>query len=146
MAATSAAPPQSTRIPFNRIFITGLLAIVAAALANTVVRFITVMLFGIDPAFGPLQLMTPIMFTVIGVLGGVIVFAILSRTVQRPVHAFRIVALGVLLVSLIPDVLLFFADATLIPGITVPGILALMVMHFVSWAITVGFLSPLERA
>jgi hypothetical protein len=110
-----------------------------------VVRFITVTLFSIDPAFGPLQLMTPIIFTAIGVLGGVIVFAILSRTVRQPVHVFRIVALVVLLVSLTPDVLLFLADSRMIPGLTVPGVIALMVMHVVAWAITIRLLSPLEH-
>jgi len=145
MVTTSAASLQGTHIPLSRIFIAGLLAIIASSLANTVVRFITVMLFSIDPVFGPLQLMTPIVFTVIGVLGGVIVFAILSRTVQRPMRVFQIVALVVLLVSLIPNILLFFANSMLIPGLTVPGIIALIVMHFVAWAITVGLLSPLEH-
>lgn len=146
MAAISGASRQRPCIPLRRIFVTGLLAIVAAALANTVVRFITVSLFSIEAAFGPLQRMTPIVFTVIGVLGGVIVFAVLSRIVQRPVRVFRIVALVVLVVSLIPDVLLFFADATMIPGLTVPGVVALMVMHGVAWAITVSLLARLERS
>lgn len=145
MTATSAASLQRTRIPLSRIFVAGVLAIIAAALANTLVRFITVSLFSIDPAFGPLQLMTPIVFTAIGVLGGVIVFAILSRTVQYPMRVFRIVALVVVLVSLIPDVLLFLADSTMIPGLTVPGVIGLIVMHVVAWAITVSLLSRLER-
>src|SRR3712207_6423439 len=110
MASVSGTSSRGERIPRARIIATGLLAIIASALANTIVRFITVALFSIDPAFGPLQLMTPIVFTLIGVLAGVIVFAILSRTVRRPVRVFRTVALVALLVSLIPDVLLFFAD------------------------------------
>lgn len=51
-----------------------------------------------------------------------------------------------LLVSLTPDVLLFLADSTMVPGLTLPGIIALIVMHFVAWAIMGGLLSPLERS
>ena len=69
-------------------------------------------------------------FTVVGVLGAVIVFALVARFARRPVRLFRRIALVVLLLSLVPDLSLLtsspYADTT------VQSVLVLMLMHVVA--------------
>lgn len=83
------------------------------------------------------------MFTIIGGLGAVIVFALLGRFARRPITLFQRIAIGVLVVSLIPDLLLLNGG---MPGASVGAVAALMLMHVVAWAIIVRVLTTMARA
>jgi hypothetical protein len=55
------------------------------------------------------------------------------------------VAFGALLVSFMPDILLLFADPAPFPGINAATVGTLMVMHVVTWAISVELLLRFGR-
>lgn len=121
----------------------GLLTVIATVIANTLITLVTKALFPVAPTFTPLQLGADIVFTVIGVVGAVIVFALLMRWAKHPVRLFQRIALSVLLVSLIPDLLLLFVG--LFPGTTLPEVVALVLMHVATGLICLGTLSRVEH-
>lgn len=135
---------QSDRVAFNRLWWVGLLAIVASAVANMLIQQIAVAVLRPDPGFGPLTFVPPIMFSVIGALGAVIVYALMGRFARRPVALFKRVALIVLVVSLIPDIALLFTNG--MPGATIGTVGALILMHIAAWAICVGLLTKYASA
>jgi hypothetical protein len=133
-------PKTSERVSLRRLLWVAPLAIAAAVAANFVVRTIALAVLDVPPAF--IQLTTPafLPLTVIGVLGAVIAFAIVGRLSRSPVRTFTIVATVVLVLSFIPDIGLLVSGA---PGTTLPGVLALMVMHVVAAVLAVGILTRL---
>lgn len=143
LSAVSTAQPME-RVAFNRLLWVGPLTILVAVIANVLIQQIAGVVLQPDPGFIPLTLMPPIMFTIIGVLGAVIVFALFGRFARRPIRLFQQIALGVLLVSLIPDVALLIANA--LPGTTIGAVGALMLMHLAAGLITVRMLTTLARS
>lgn len=75
-------------ISFGRLLWVGPLAIVAAVAVNVVIRTVAVALFGLT-GFVPLTPGPTILFTVVGVLGAVVVFALVARFSRRPIRLFR---------------------------------------------------------
>jgi len=142
MSTTSVSAPATLLPPkplaARRIWFMGLLAAVLSAVANAVLFFAVVNGFGVSDA--ALDHVTPtIVYSVLGALGGALVFAVIARWARQPIRTFRLISLGVLIVSFIPD--LFFAGAT-----TPAGIPTLMLMHVVAAAIVVGLLTmPTQR-
>jgi hypothetical protein len=90
-----------------------------------------------------LTVMPPVIFTIVGVLGAVIVYAVIGRFSRQPVRLFRRVALVTLVVSFIPDILMLITGFN--PGTTAANVAVLILMHVVAWAITVGMLTRLAR-
>ena len=117
----------------------GLLALVAAVVANIAVRAGAVALFDIPAEFPPLASSGPVVFfTSVGTVGAVLVFAVIASMSRRPVAVFRVVAGVVLLVSFFPDLwLLSEQGAAGFPGATAAGVGVLMGMHVVAAAIIV---------
>jgi hypothetical protein len=140
---TAASNSPTGRVALGRLLWVGPLAIIASAIANALLQQIAAALLRPDPAFLPLSFGPPIFFTVVGVLGAVIVFALVARFARDPIPLFRRIALVVLIVSFVPDVLMLFANT---PGATVANVVVLMLMHVVAWAITVELLTRLTRA
>ena len=120
----------------------GLFAVLAAVVVNLIIRTLAVALFGLS-GFLPLTVGPTVAFTVVGVLGAGAVFALTARFARDPARLFVRVAFVVLLLSFVPDVLLFFSGS--IPGTTVAGVVTLMAEHVATWAITVGTLTTLAR-
>ena len=119
----------------------GLLAILASVGANVLVRLLAAATLDLSPA--SLELLDyggVIVLTTFGVLGAVIVFALLVRFARRPILIFKWIAVVVLLLSFVPDVLLLVAS---VPGATALSVGVLMSMHVVAWAISVGTLITL---
>jgi hypothetical protein len=142
MASTASTLAQEERVSLRRLLWVGPLTIVVATIANSLLRFLAVSLFDISPDFIQLQIGPPIIFSVVGVLGAVIVFALIARFSRRPIRLFRIVALIVLLISFLPDIGLLATGA---PGATPLSVGVLMLMHVLAWAISVGMLTRLTR-
>lgn len=136
-----ATASTTTRPALSRLLWVGPLAIVAATVANVILQQLAVALLRPDPAFMPLNLMPPIIFTVVGVLGAVLVYALVGRFARNPVVLFRRIALVTLVVSFIPDILMLVTGFN--PGTTLANVVVLMVMHVVAWAIAVGMLTRL---
>ncbi len=141
---TSVSPTQpAERIVLGRLVWAGPFAIVAAIAANIVTQQIAVAVLQPDPQFLPLTLPVPIVFTLVGVLGAVIAYALVARFSHRPVWLFRRIAFVTLLISFIPDILMLITGFN--PGITFANVVVLMVMHVVAWAVSVGVLTRFTR-
>ena len=143
MVSAVSAPGREERVSSRRLLWVGPLAIVASVIANQIVRLIAVSLFDISPEFMPLQVGPPLMFTIMGVLGAVIVYAIIGRISRRPIRLFRVIALVVLALSFIPDIGLLTTG--MIPGTTPVAVASLATMHIVAGAITIWMLTTLAR-
>ena len=122
----------------------GLQTIVGAVIATLVVRAAAMAVLDIPAAFPPLAGSGPTIFlTVVGVLGGVGVFAAVCRWASQPIRLFRIIVGVALLVSFVPDILLLTNDA--FPGTTVTSVSTLMFQHLVAAAIVVWMLTMKGR-
>lgn len=143
MEAAASNSRGSERVSFRKLLWVGPLAIVAAVVVNVVIWSVSVALFGLTD-FPPLALGSTItiLFTVFGVLGAVVVFALVARFSRRSIRLFKRIALVALLVTLVPDVLLLVAPT--IPGTRLPGVLTLMTEHVAAWAISVGALTTIS--
>ncbi len=133
---------RASRIPAARIVRAGALAAVLAALANTVVRALAVTLQPVDPGFMALGWIPPALFSLLGAFGATMVLWLISRRSQRPAAVFTAIAVGVLPVSLIPDLLLLQQGGPLWnPSANAWAVGALMVMHVVGFTIIVPCLT-----
>jgi len=112
---------------------------VAAVLA---VREVAIRIVHPVPSFAPLTLTPPILDTILGCVGAILVFA---RMVDAPdsVRNYRRVAAVVLVLSFIPDVLLARSHEM---GGGWPEAVFLMMMHVVVWAICVTLLPALSMS
>jgi uncharacterized membrane protein YeaQ/YmgE (transglycosylase-associated protein family) len=126
---------------FGRLWWVGLLLILVAVAVNSFIALGARLLFSVAPTFQPLQPQGFIPSTVIGVVGAIIVFALLVRWTRQPIRLFQRIAVSVLLVSLIPDLLLPFVG--IYPGTTLPEVGALLLMHLATGFIC---LATLPRA
>ena len=144
MTANALPAQPAERVALGRLLWAGPLAIVAAIVANIVIQQIAVTVLQPDPQFMPLTLPVPIVFTLVGVLGAVIVYTLVARFSSRPVWLFRRIALVTLLISFIPDILMLITGFN--PGTTLANVVALMLMHVIAWAISVGILTRFTRA
>lgn len=145
MSTVTVQHTHDARISTSRIWRAGALAALLSALANTVVRILAVTLQPVDPAFTALGWLPPAMLSVIGVLGATVVFWIVSRRARRPAAVFTAVAVVTLLLSLVPDLLLLDGGPLEMPGATAWAVGALMIMHVVTFAISVPLLTRTAR-
>ena len=143
MVSAVSLPGREERVSGRRLLWVGPLAIVASVIANQIVRLIAVSLFNISPEFMPLQVGPPLMFTIMGVLGAVIVYAVVGRISRHPIRLFRVIALIVLALSFIPDIGLLISD--MMPGTSTIAVATLATMHIVAGAITIWMLTTLAR-
>jgi hypothetical protein len=126
-------------VDLRRLWWVGPLTIVAAIVAVLAVRIIAFAVLDLSPEFVPLGWGALILFTAVLVAAGVLVFAAVARLATRPIEMYRRVALGALIVSMIPDLWLPGGS----PGATWPAVLILMAMHIAAWWPTVTILTRL---
>ncbi len=141
MTSVASTSQPTEQIVFGRLLWAGPLTILAAVVANVLIQQIAVAVLRPDPAFMPLTFAVPIVFTILGVLGAVIVYALVGRFSRRPVSLFQRIAVITLLVSFIPDILMIITGFN--PGTTVANVVVLIIMHVVAWFITVRMLTRL---
>ncbi len=135
--------PGADRIAIRRVWLAGGAALVISLLANAIVRTVVVAMFSISPLFRALETWdTIIIFTLVGVFGATVVFAILARLTKHAIKLFRWLAGFLLVVSFVPNILMLTLDA---PGATLPSVISLMVMHVITAGITVGLLTTWPR-
>ncbi|PLS84115.1 MAG: hypothetical protein CYG60_19640 [Actinobacteria bacterium] len=110
------------------------MAAVLAAVANALVLVIASSLFGavVVPPGETLTLGPVIAASAIGAVGAAIVLGIIGRFSRRPILVFRVIALVVLLLSLVPIPL---------QGVAGPSAGVLALMHVLAAAIVVGVLT-----
>jgi len=149
--------PAQEKVSFKKLLWVSPLAVVTSLIAVLIVRTIAVALLNPSPQFTPLGWGSPTFLTTMLVTASVIVFAIVGRFAPRPIRTYQIIAIVVLIIPFIPDILLLFAPAAPlgatppaggpppIGGVTLPNVIALMVMHVTAWAVSVGILTRLAR-
>src|SRR5665213_1891504 len=121
---------------FARAFLTALIGSLAA---NLVLMFLLRAVV-INPAM-PLNALSVVpitTFTIMGVVGGIIVYGLLPRFLANPNRAFICVAIVVLIASFIPDYLIIGQTTGPFAGGSVGTALLLMLMHVVTAMIVVG--------
>ena len=123
----------------RRLVWVGPLTIVASIVAVLIVRILAVMVLRPEPTYLPLGWFFPILDTAILVTFAVLVFGAMARALARPIRAFRIASVVVLLFSVLP-VLAITQEPM---GGGWPEGLALMIMHIAAWAVTVTMLTTL---
>ena len=104
-------------------------AVVAAVIANVLIRTLVVALTDVDDSPPPLSYQAIIFWTIIFVVIAGAVWHLVRGRSQTPRQTYRLIAGGVLLLSLVPDLLL---------DISWGGRLTLMALHVVSAAICVA--------
>ena len=127
------------------LWIIGLVAAVAASLANLALMFFTKPSLGLPDTFGPLNTVPIILWSFIGAFGAIGVYALIRRFSATPNRTFVIVAVIVLVLSFIPDLAIRGVTTGPFGGATAGAIATLMVMHVISFAIIVPLLSRLAR-
>ena len=135
---------QSERIDVGRLLWVGPLVIVVTTVANVVFTMIVTRLLGMSEDFPALTPGAIAMFTAIGIVGAVAVFAIVAHFARSPISLFRKIALGVLLLSLVPDLLLLVAPPEM--RATVLQVIVLMLTHVVAAGVCVWLLERLTRS
>ena len=109
----------------------GLRAILLAVAGNLVLRLAALTVFDIPAEFAPLALSAPtVLFTVVGVAGGLGVSVLVTRFSEWPARLFRQVVFAALVVSVLPDFwLLTDGAAAAFPGATIPAVATLIAQH-----------------
>ena len=144
-AQNVAIVPQEGRLAWGWLVPAGLLAAVAAAVANTLIYFAASGLGFITRGFVirmtsggmPFTVSLVAITSVVGAVGAAAAFGVIGLFAQHPVRLFRIVAVVALALS--------FAMPLTIPGAPVAMVLSLEVMHVVACAVIVGLLTTLAR-
>ena len=139
MAHAPADPRAERDAPGLPLWKCALLAMGVSAAINAVLYLLGAALGAfprevvVPNAGGPMTLMPVVTASVVGVLGGTAVFALLRRFVVRPVRVFVLVAVVVLFLS--------FVTPFTIPGAPPAMIAVLEAMHVVVAAVTVWALA-----
>ncbi len=127
------------------IWISGLIAVIASVVVNALLVTVLLPFTGVPDSVMTFKVAGPTgLFTVIGVIGAVIVFAIVRRFSGNPNGVFTWIAAIVLAVSLLPDIFIqnlgpMFAE------ITMSGAVLLMALHIACATITVLVLTKLTK-
>jgi len=118
-----------------------LLAIVTATVVNVLIGYLEVTFLDISNLFSPLNgYGTKVPFSVIGVAGATVVYALVTRYSRSPMRLFLWVAGAALALSFVPDILLL---AFSVPGATPISVGVLMLLHVAAFIISVGMLTRL---
>lgn len=120
-----------------------LLALGLSLVVNHAIRLVSLPLLQPIPEFLALTTWMPVtLFTVVGILGAVAVYAVLTRIAANPDRLFTQIAIGVLLLSFVPNIMLGLNPAAApAPGVTWPNMIVLMLMHVPPAYFAVRFLT-----
>lgn len=122
----------------RQIWTRGVVAALAATVINVVVGIVSARLVDAEPTFLPLQPGPVAAITLVTVLAGTAVFAVLNRFVARPVLVFTVIAAVVALASLVPPIALSSDTSGTIAGVTAPAALALIPLHLIPASVIVA--------
>ena len=148
MATTVRELETSERVVPGRLWRAGLATLAGAIGANLVLWVIAQAMLSIPPEFAPLATpAAPIIFTTLGVVGATLVLALIARFARRPITVFRIVAVVVLVLSLLPNIGMMLDPSTSqFPGATTASAFLLSLMHLPPAILSIWLLPALARA
>ena len=139
----SLSKSASERVSLRKLIWVGSLALAISIAANQIIRLIALNVFNASPQFPPLGVGQINFFTVLGVVGATIVFAILAKFSSHPIAWYRRIAIGALFFSFIPDAGLLGPNP--LPGTSLHSVGALVIMHIVTAAIVISLLTTQTR-
>jgi hypothetical protein len=128
---------------WRRLVVVGTGLVLAATVANVLIAMALRIGFGVPAAFTPLSTPTVATFTVVGMIGATLVFAWVARVQADPSRTFVWIAMAGLIVSLLPDLVVW--ATRVFPGTTATGILSLMALHVVAAGLALGILLRFGR-
>jgi hypothetical protein len=129
---------KSVSSAWRRLLVVGATLVPLAATGNVITAMALRDRLGVPAGFQPLSSPGVATFTAVGMIGATLAFAWVARTQINPRRAFLWIAAVGLVVSWVPD-LVIWATAVF-PGTTTSGILSLMVLHVVAAAFALGIL------
>lgn len=133
----TAVDTQPTRVDVNRLVKYGFLTVLAAVVANTLIRMIALSVSTVPAGFWPLEWGVVIGSTVLTTVGATIVYGVITHVSHRPNRLFTIVAAVVLVLSfgsfIVPPPVLMDAPISLLA--------TLAVMHVIVAAVSVSVLT-----
>jgi hypothetical protein len=132
-------PETSGEIELRRLAWVGPLTVAASVIAVWIVQRISLAILPSSlPRFSGSVLNSnePAIVTAVLVTSAVLTFPVIADSSTNPLPSFRRLALCVLIVSCVPNLLAVVSRRDL-------GMLALMVLHVVAWAVTVTMLTRL---
>ncbi len=132
-------------ISFRRISFVGGIAIGASIIVNLIIRFIALTWLNISPKFGPVGLGPVIFWSIMGGIGAVLVFYLVTRLSNQSLLVYVIIAFVVYVCTFIPDALLLTRNPPIFPYTTATGVLVLMSMHVAEASIMLLTLVRLGR-
>ena len=136
MSSIDAAAPRVTT--WRRLLATGAAAVIGSAVANSAVAALLREVLNVPAGFSPLQAISVLSLTIVGVVAAVLVFAAICRLSSRPVRLFTIVASIALVVSWAAPLAVYFANA--FPGTNASRIVGLMSLHAIAGVLTIALL------
>ena len=143
MVKTVSAQSLSGNISSWRLLLAGSVTSVTVMAANTLVRFVAAAALQPDPGFVPLGPATPAVFSLLGVMGAVLLLGVIGRYSRRPLWLFQRIVLIALPITWLPNILLLVVSA--FPGTNLAVVLVLMLMHVVAVAGLLTILPSLLR-
>ena len=131
----------------DRLWVAGIKGLIASIIATLGVRWAALATLEIPAEFPPLAGPGPtIFFTAVAALGAAGVFGIIHRHANRPEYVFRWIAVGILLISSLPDLWLLSDGAVdAFPGASPSAVGVLMLMHVTAAVVIVWFLTVRGR-
>ncbi|MFT4890860.1 MAG: hypothetical protein ACI9YT_001781 [Halobacteriales archaeon] len=134
--AMSATKSVFADVSSRSLAVRGGIVLVLSMIGNAVVLAL-VQAREIAPDFRALSFPPVLFLSAVGAVGAAAVYWVLERRVDYPARTFRRIAAAVLVVPFGPDLALLAADE----AATMPGVIALMLMHVVVAAVAVGVLA-----
>jgi hypothetical protein len=127
------------------LWVSGLVALVGSLVVNAIIDSAFLPYTGVPAGVMTFKVAGPVGFlTTIGVIGAIIVFAIVRRFSKNPNSVFTVIAVVVLLVSFLPDIFVHHLGA-MFAAITLDGAVLLMTLHVACALITVLALTRLTK-
>jgi len=143
--ATTFTENTKENTSMRRLLWAGPLTAVIAGVVNVIVREIAVVLGTIPTDLFILQEPGVFISTLIQVLLGAVVFAVIIKFAKRPIRTFQIVASVALLLSLANPIMAANGMAPINVSISTATMFSMMVMHIVAGAIAIYLMPKLTR-
>jgi hypothetical protein len=142
MTSTSTHPTLQEGFSMRKLLWVGPLTIIAAVIANLLVRAIAVAFFGVPDGFMYFQAPNILGSTVVYLLLALLAFFLVGRFARHPVRFYRILALVALIISFVNPIMALTGQFP-IAGMSVPIFWAMIAMHCVAAIVAVGLLTTL---
>ena len=107
---------------------------------NLILLVILKPLAGVPPTFMTLSFLPVVLWSILGTTGATVVFVLVKKYATAPEWTFMRIAIGTLIVSFIPDLLLLQVTSGPFGGATWSAVFVLMLMHIVAAVVSISIL------